>query len=99
MITVIGVFVLIAAVIAGLAAIFSTGGDPHSLTGDFTVLRYHVTDTASLALLWGAVVGLIALVLLGRLLVDAKRIERRRLQEAHGPAAPPSPPIIAGVSK
>ncbi|MCU1641329.1 MAG: hypothetical protein JWN03_1604 [Nocardia sp.] len=99
MITAVGVFVLIVAVIAGLAAVFSTGGDPHSLTGDFTVLRYHVADSASLVLLWGSVVGLIALVLLGRMLVDAKRIERRRLEQAHGPAAPLSPPIAAGVSK
>ncbi|GAB0101347.1 hypothetical protein JMUB6875_03110 [Nocardia sp. JMUB6875] len=87
MITVVGLLVLAAAVIAGLAAVFSTDGDPHALTGDFTVARYHVADNASLLLLWGAIVGLLTLVVLGRLVIDAKRAKHRDAEQAHGPTA------------
>ncbi|GAB0103945.1 hypothetical protein JMUB6875_29190 [Nocardia sp. JMUB6875] len=99
MITAVGVSALAVAVIAGLAAVFSTDGDPHALTGDFIVVRYHVADNASLLLLWGAVVGLIALVVLGRLVIDAKRAKHRELEQAHDPAASSISPRAAAASK
>lgn len=91
MITVVGALLLIVVIIAGLAAIFSTGGDPHALIGDFTVLNYHVTGTASLLLLWGMVVCWVALAVLGRLMVVTMRADRRELLAAHSITAPQEP--------
>ncbi|MEV2226939.1 hypothetical protein AB0E01_45000, partial [Nocardia vinacea] len=45
MVIVIGMFILITAIIAGAAALLSTGGDAHALTGDVTLFGYHATDT------------------------------------------------------
>ncbi|GAB0101364.1 hypothetical protein JMUB6875_03280 [Nocardia sp. JMUB6875] len=83
MVVVIGAIVVIAAVIAGLAAMISTGGDPQSLTGDFVIAGYHVSDNASLLLLWGLAVGLIGLIVLGLLLIRVTRADRRELLAAH----------------
>ncbi|WP_330255942.1 hypothetical protein OG874_16050 [Nocardia sp. NBC_00565] len=78
MVIVIGMFVLIAAIIAGAAALLSTGGDAHALTGDVTLFGYHVTDTAGVMVIWGIAVGVIGLVELSLLLADTRRTHLAR---------------------
>jgi hypothetical protein len=78
MVIVIGMFVLIAAIIAGAAALLSTGGDAHALTGDLTLFGYHVTDTAGVMVIWGVVVGVIGLVELSLLLAHTRRTHLAR---------------------
>ncbi|MEV2226758.1 hypothetical protein AB0E01_44010, partial [Nocardia vinacea] len=60
-------------IIAGAAALLSTGGDAHALTGDVTLFGYHATDTAGLVVIWGITVGVIGLVELSLLLADTRR--------------------------
>lgn len=43
MIVIIGLVILIAAVLVGVAGVFANGGSTHTLTDDFAVFGYHVT--------------------------------------------------------
>jgi hypothetical protein len=77
MIIILGLVILLAAVIVGLAGIFTNSGTTHALTHNFAVFGYHVTGSTGTLFLYGIVVGAIALLGLGLLLAGARRTSRR----------------------
>jgi hypothetical protein len=77
MIIVIGLVILVAAVIAGVAGVLSNGGSGHALTHQFAVFGYHVTGSTGTLFLYGIVVGAVALFGLSLLLAGARRTSRR----------------------
>jgi FtsZ-interacting cell division protein ZipA len=77
MIIILGLVILLAAVIVGLAGIFTNSGSTHGLTHSFAVFGYHVTGSTGTLFLYGIVVGAIALLGLGLLLAGARRTSRR----------------------
>ena len=77
MIIILGLVILLAAVIVGLAGIFTNSGSTHALTHDFAVFGYHVTGSTGTLFLYGIVVGAIGLLGLGLLLAGARRASRR----------------------
>jgi hypothetical protein len=77
MIIILGLVILLAAVIVGLAGIFTNSGTTHELTHNFAVFGYHVTGSTGTLFLYGIVVGAIALLGLGLLLAGARRTSRR----------------------
>ena len=76
MIVVIGLVILVAAVIAGVAGVLSNGGSGHAVT-HFAVFGYHVTGSTGTLFLYGIVVGAVALFGLSLLLAGARRTSRR----------------------
>ena len=62
MIIILGLVILLAAVIVGLAGIFTNSGSTHALTHDFAVFGYHVTGSTGTLFLYGIVVGAIGLL-------------------------------------
>ena len=61
MIIIIGLVILIAAVIAGVAGVLANSGSSHALTHGFAVFGYHVTGSTGTLFLYGIVVGVIGL--------------------------------------
>src|ERR1700676_2026106 len=77
MILVLGLIILVAAVIVGVAGVLSNGGSDHALTHGFAVFGYHVTGSTGTLFLGGIVVGVIGLFGLILLLGGARRTARR----------------------
>ena len=77
MIIVLGLVILVAAVVVGVAAVLSNGGHGHALVHGFSVFGYHVTGSTGRLFLYGVVVGAIAVFGLGLLLSGARRTSRR----------------------
>lgn len=77
MIVIIGLVILIAAVLVGLAGVLANGGSTHALTDNFAVFGYHVTGSTGLLFLYGIVVGGAGLAGLFILLAGARRTARR----------------------
>src|SRR5580693_3401986 len=77
MIIIIGLVILIAAVVAGVAGVLANGGSGHPLTHHFAVFGYHVTGSTGTLFLYGIVVGALGLVGLSLLLAGARRTSRR----------------------
>jgi hypothetical protein len=77
MIVILGLVILVAAVIVGVAGVLGNGGSAHALTHGFAVFGYHVTGSDGALFLYGMVVGAIALFGLGLLLAGARRTSRR----------------------
>lgn len=77
MIIILGLIVLVAAVVAGVAGVLSNGGSGHALTHGFAVFGYHVTGSTGTLFLYGIVVGAIAVAGLSLLLAGARRTSRR----------------------
>ncbi len=84
MIIVIGLVILVAAVIAGVAGVLSNGGSGHALTHPFAVFGYHVTGSTGTLFLYGIVVGAVALFGLSLLLAGARRASRRGREARQG---------------
>jgi len=84
MIIILGLIILVAAVIAGVAGVLGNGGSEHSLTHGFAVFGYHVTGSTGTLFLYGIVVGAIALAGLSLLLAGARRTSRRGRAARHG---------------
>ena len=76
MIIILGLVILVAAVIAGVAGVLGNGGGAHELT-NFSVFGYHVTGSTGTLFLYGIVVGAIAMLGLSLLLASARRTSRR----------------------
>src|SRR5580692_9251933 len=74
---IIGLVILIAAVVAGLAGVLSNSGTGHTLTHQFAVFGYHVTGSTGTLFLYGIVVGALAVAGLSVLLAGARRTSRR----------------------
>ena len=76
MIVILGLVILVAAVIAGVAGVLTNGGDAHAVT-HFAVFGYHVTGSAGTLFLYGIITGALALAGLSLLLAGARRTSRR----------------------
>src|SRR5271170_6643319 len=76
MIVILGLVILVAALIAGVAGVLANGGHAHAVT-HFAVFGYHVTGSTGTLFLYGIVVGALAVVGLSMLLADARRTSRR----------------------
>lgn len=77
MIVILGLVILVAAVIVGVAGVLGNGGSAHALTHGFSVFGYHVTGSTGTLLLYGIVLGALAVVGLSVLLAGARRTSRR----------------------
>jgi hypothetical protein len=77
MIILIGLVILLAAVVVGVAGVLTNGGDAHTLTDQFAVFGYHVTGSTGMVFLYGIVVGAVGLFGLSLLLAGARRTARR----------------------
>jgi hypothetical protein len=77
MIIILGLVILLAAVIVGLAGIFTNSGSAHGLDHGFAVFGYHVTGSTGTLFLYGIVLGAIGVLGLGLLLAGARRTSRR----------------------
>ena len=76
MIIVLGLVILVAALIVGVAGVLSNGGSAHPVA-HFSVLGYHLTGSAGTLFLSGIVVGAAGLLGLSLLLAGARRTSRR----------------------
>lgn len=77
MLVVLGLIILLAAVIVGVAGVLGNAGSEHALTDGFAVFGYHVTGSTGTLFLFGIVVGVAAALGLGLLLTGARRTSRR----------------------
>jgi hypothetical protein len=84
MIIIIGLVILIAAVVAGVAGVLANGGNGHPLTHHFAVFGYHVTGSTGTLFLYGIVVGALGMLGLSLLLAGARRTSRRGREARHG---------------
>ena len=57
MFVVLGLIILVAAVVVGVAGVFNNVGSGHALTHGFSVFGYHVTGSTGTLFLYGIVVG------------------------------------------
>jgi hypothetical protein len=74
---ILGLVVLIAAVVIGVAGVLVNRGAGHELAHPFAVFGYHVTGSNGRLFLYGIAVGAIGLVGLSLLLAGARRTSRR----------------------
>jgi hypothetical protein len=77
MIIILGLVVLIAAVVVGVAGVLVNRGSGHALVHQFAVFGYHVTGSSGRLFLYGIVIGAIGVAGLGLLLAGARRTSRR----------------------
>lgn len=77
MLVVLGLVVLLAAVILGVAGVLGNAGSEHALTDGFSVLGINVNGSTGTLFLIGIVVGLVAAAGLAVLLSGARRTARR----------------------
>lgn len=77
MIVVIGLIILVAAVVVGVAGVLTNSGNGHALPHGFAVFGYHVTGSTGTLFLYGLVVGAVGLLGLSLLLAGARRTSRR----------------------
>jgi hypothetical protein len=83
MIVIIGLIVLLIAVIAGFTGVLVNAGPGHLMTGNFSVLGYHVTGSTGTLFLLGIVVGAVAMLGLSVLLAGARRTAGRGRDARH----------------
>jgi hypothetical protein len=76
MIVILGLVILVAAVIAGVAGVLANGGHAHAVT-HFAVFGYHVTGSTGTLFLYGIVIGVLGMLGLSLLLAGARRTSRR----------------------
>jgi hypothetical protein len=83
MIVILGLVILVAALVAGVAGVLANGGHAHAVT-HFAVFGYHVTGSTGTLFLYGIVVGALGLAGLSLLLAGARRTSRRGRQARRG---------------
>jgi uncharacterized membrane protein YciS (DUF1049 family) len=76
MIVVLGLVLLVAAVVVGVAGVFANHGSAHALNHGFAVLGYHVTGSTGTLFLYGLVVGAVAVFGLSLLLTSLRHTSR-----------------------
>jgi hypothetical protein len=84
MIIIIGLVILVAAVVAGVAGVLSNSGSGHALNHNFAAFGYHVTGSTGTLFLYGIVVGAVGLLGLSLLLAGARRTSRRGREARRG---------------
>jgi hypothetical protein len=77
MIIILGLVVLVAAVVIGVAGVLVNHGSDHALVHPFAVFGYHVTGSTGTLFLYGIVLGAIGVAGLSLLLAGARRTARR----------------------
>lgn len=77
MIVIIGLVILLAATVVGVAGVLANGGDGHAMGGQFAVFGYHVTGWTGALFLYGIVLGAIGMLGLCLLLTGARRTALR----------------------
>lgn len=77
MIIVLGLLILVAALVVGVAGVLTNAGPGHALGHGFAVLGYHVTGSTGTLFLYGVVVGAVAIFGLSLVLTAARRTSRR----------------------
>ncbi|WP_030303315.1 hypothetical protein [Streptomyces katrae] len=79
MILILGLVILIAAIVVGMAGMFGNSGAGHDLGagGDFSIFGYHATGSTGSLFLSGIIVGAIALLGLTLVMIGARRSARR----------------------
>ena len=77
MIVVLGLIILVAAVVVGVARVLTNSGGGHALGHGFAVFGYHVTGSTGTLFLYGIVVEAVGLLGLTLLLAGARRTSRR----------------------
>ena len=83
MVIILGLVILVAALIAGVAGVLANGGHAHAVT-HFAVFGYHVTGSTGTLFLYGIVTGALALAGLSLLLAGARRTSRRGREARRG---------------
>lgn len=83
MMVILGVILLVAAVVTGVAGVVVNSDDAHALTDDFSIFGYAVTGSTGTLFLLGIAVGAVAVLGLA-LIVTATSRERRRRLAARG---------------
>ncbi|MGY5126448.1 hypothetical protein [Streptomyces nigrescens] len=78
MIVILGVILLIAAVVVGVAAVVTNMGAAHELTSAFKVFGYHMTGSTGTLFIFGAIVGAVAVLGLSLLFGGMRRTTRRK---------------------
>lgn len=77
MFIILGLIILVAAVVVGVAGVLTNHGSAHLLTHRFTVLGYHVNGSTGRLFLYGIIVGAVAVFGLSLLLTGARHTSRR----------------------
>jgi hypothetical protein len=77
MFIILGLIILVAAAVAGVAGVLTNHGSAHQLPHRFTVLGYHFNGSTGRLFLYGIVVGAVAMFGLSLLLSAARRTSRR----------------------
>ncbi len=77
MIVILGLILVVAAVVVGLAGVLTNDDAAHALPNDFEVFGYHVTGSTATVFLSGIVVGAIGMAGLALLLAGVRRSARR----------------------
>jgi hypothetical protein len=76
MIIILGLIILAAALVVGVAGVLGNGGSAHAVS-PFSIFGYHLTGSTGTLFLAGIVVGAAGLLGLGLLLAGARRTSRR----------------------
>ncbi|MEV6578598.1 hypothetical protein AB0M92_10620 [Streptomyces sp. NPDC051582] len=87
MILILGLIILIAAIVVGVAGLFGNTGPGHVLGagGDFSVFGYHATGSTGALFLTGIIVGAAALLGLALVMAGARRSARRSARTGREP--------------
>ena len=74
---IVGLIILLVAMIVAIIGVLANAGPAHPLTGNFSVLGYHVTGSTGTLFVFGIVIGALAMLGLSVLLAGARRTAGR----------------------
>jgi hypothetical protein len=77
MFIILGLIILVAAIVVGVAGVLTNHGSAHVLTHRFAVFGYHVNGSTGRLFLYGIIVGAVAVFGLSLLLTGARHTSRR----------------------
>ena len=77
MLVIVGLVVLLVAMLVAIVGVLGNSGAAHPLTENFSVFGYHVTGSTGTLVLFGIVIGAVAMLGLSVLLAGARRTAGR----------------------